>query len=139
MNKIRRFFAGLFCRNRRIHIWHPFNPDSGERVFDYPLSREEVRLLALHWAEEHVDTVAFSVLIGSWGTTDLRITRYTADRWNAAAAILGQTEMEAVGREADARVQERIGDEAWAAFKAQDPLWARQVCDEPTDDGEPGG
>jgi hypothetical protein len=124
MKTIRHLCSTLLGRNRRNRIRHPLNPDSAVRVTTYPLSREEVRILALHWAEEYVGTAVFCRLTRSCGTTDLWIYDYTADRWRAATAILGDAEMRKVGEEADARVREKIGEEAWAGYRAGEALWA---------------
>ena len=99
----------------------PLSKLSQEAAQGYPLTKEELRLIAVHWAAVHRDTWVFCTLVSQTGSTDLRIGAYTADRLRLITGILGESEMALVYQEADELVREKIGDEWWTAYLQGSP------------------
>lgn len=100
---------------------NPLSKLSHEPAPGYPLTMEELRLIAVHWAAVHRDTSVFCALASQLGSTDLRIEAYTADRLGLIAGILGEFEMALVYQEADDLVRKKIGDEWWTAYLQGSP------------------
>ena len=90
---------------------------SEEPVTTYPLTKDELRALAEHWAYTHLDCSVFCCLYGTVGSTDLRMWEYTEDRLKRIADILGEEEIEKVIAEVDEKMRQRLGDEVWTAFR----------------------
>jgi hypothetical protein len=112
----------------------PFSKRSAELVENYPLTKEELRLLAVHWMEAHIDNKAWCVLHSTSGGAELQVSGYTAERVNLIAGILGDDEMDSVFREADEWLRNKLGDAFFTAYKEGWPLgmamleaeWARK-------------
>ena len=94
----------------------PLSRLSQEAAQGYPLTKEELRHLAVHWAAVHRDTWVFCTLASQTGSTDLWIGAYTADRLSLIEGLLGESEMALVYQEADELVRKKIGDEWWAVY-----------------------
>ncbi len=110
---------------------NPLSKESAVLVTGYPLTREELRILAAHWATVYIDASAAATLLNSIGSTDLRLFEYVAARYRLMKPILGDEAMTEAVREAEARVRDRIGDELYAAFqRGESPLGdeAEGVC-----------
>jgi hypothetical protein len=90
---------------------NPLCKESREPVTDYPLSKEEVRILALHWAEFRFNNSTWCTLSGTVGSTELGIMDYTKRRWLAATSVLGEEAMDAVYDEAWSHIQKNPGKE----------------------------
>lgn len=97
-------------------ILNPLSQEYAVLVADYPLTREELRVLAAHWATVHIDASAYATLMNSVGSTDLRLFEYVAARHRLMEPILGDAAMTEAVREAEGRVRDRIGDDLWAAY-----------------------
>ena len=118
-------------------ILNPLSEESAVLVPGYPLTREELRILATHWATVYIEASAEATLMNSVGSTDLRLFEYVCVRHRLMEPILGDEAMTEAVREAEGRVRGRIGDDLWAAYlKGESPLgdqaeaeWAEQ---EPT-------
>jgi hypothetical protein len=95
----------------------PFSELSEETAPTYPLTKDELRYLAVHWATMQVKNDAWCVVFDTGGSLELAIARYTTGRLKHIAAILGDHEMAAVFREADEQVRQTIGDEFWADYQ----------------------
>ena len=104
---------------------YPLARYSEEPVTDYPLTKDELRVLALFWEEEALEARVFCCVFGTVGTTDLRLWACAKDRIDRITAILGNAEMRKVQAEAEERVRERRGEEIWTAF-----LEGRPICRE---------
>ncbi len=106
-------------------IVNPLSEESTVLVTGYPLTREELRILAAHWATVYINASADATLMNSVGSTDLRLFEYVAARHRLMEPILGDAAMREAVREAEARVRDRIGDELYAAYlKGESPLRA---------------
>jgi hypothetical protein len=101
---------------------NPLSPESGEFIAGYPLTKEELRLLAIHWATLHIDNAAWCVLAATVGTTELGVADYTGTRLDLIAGILGDEAIEAAYFAAEERIRERLGDELWTAFRERKPV-----------------
>jgi hypothetical protein len=108
-----------------------------EIVDNYPLTTDELRVLARHHAEEHLKNSAWCVLMSSGGTTESWVAKHTTDRWNMAEAILGREEADAVWAEAEARVRKSLGEESWAAYQNGTSLWMDRLEEESSKELEP--
>lgn len=95
---------------------NPLCPESATPVTDYPLSKEEVRLLALHWAKLNYANSTFAALRKPVRGEEDRLTRYAQGRLQAAAEVLGQDELAAVLTEAQQPIVEKLGAEGLGAF-----------------------
>jgi hypothetical protein len=104
----------------------PLSKLSHELTQGYPLTREELRHLAVQWAAVRRDMSVFCALASQMGTTDLWIEAYTADRLGLIAGILGESEMALVYQRADELVREKIGDEWWTAYLQGSPRGEEQ-------------
>ena len=100
----------------------PFSYLSEETAPTYPLTTDELRYLAVHWATMQVKNDAWCVVFDTGGSLERAIARYTTGRLKHMAAILGDHEMAAVFREADERVRRTIGDEFWALYQERGAL-----------------
>jgi hypothetical protein len=89
---------------------------SEEPVTTYPLTKDELRFLAAHWAYEHLECNVICRRYGAVGPRNLRIWEYTENRLNKIAGILGPNEIEEVLAEVDVKMHQHIGDKMWTAF-----------------------
>lgn len=104
-------------------ILNPLSTESAVLVTGYPLTREELRILAAHWTTVYIDAYAEATLTNSIGSTDLRLLEYIVARHRLMEPILGDEAMTEAVREAEARVRDRIGDPLYAAYlKGESPL-----------------
>jgi len=107
-------------------ILNPLSQESAVPVTGYPLTREELRVLAAHWATVSIEASAVATLMNSVGSTDLRLFEYAGARHRLMEPILGAETMGEAAREAEGRVRDRIGDDLWTAYrKGESPLWDR--------------
>jgi hypothetical protein len=90
---------------------------SEETAPTYPLTKDELRYLAVYWATMQVEYDMWCVGTNTRRSTERAIAHYTAGRLNRIAAILGDREMTAVFREADEQVRRGFGDESWALYQ----------------------
>ncbi len=95
---------------------YPHARYSEEPVTTYPLTKDELRVLAAHWAYEHLDCNVISRRYGAVGSRELQIWDYTESRLNKIAAILGPHEIEEVLADVDMKMHQFIGDRLWTAF-----------------------
>lgn len=104
-------------------IFNPLSEESAVLVTGYPLTREELRILAAHWLTVYMNARADATLINSVGSSDLRLFEYVVARHDLMEPILGDEAMTEAVREAEGRVRGRIGDELYAAYlKGESPL-----------------
>src|SRR5262249_41239227 len=97
-----------------------------ELVADYPLTKEELRLIAVFWAAVHEDTWAFCRLCNQTGSTDGWIGGYTATRLRRIREIIGEDEWESAYQEGEELVRQKIGDEFWTAYReGRSLIWDR--------------
>jgi hypothetical protein len=103
---------------------NPLDPElSAEFYPSYPLTKEEVRILALHWWGRYLDNESWCVVSGSSGTTERLVSEYSTLRLRAALAVLGQEAIDAIGQEAEARVRSDLEkEEAMARIRGEVPL-----------------
>lgn len=107
-------------------ILNPLSRESAVFVTGYPLTREELRILAAHWATVYIEASADATLMNSVGSTDLRLFEYVAARHRLMEPILGDAAMRKAVREAEARVRGRIGDDLYAAYlQGESPIGDR--------------
>ena len=106
---------------------YPLAQYSEDPVTDYPLTKDELRVLAVHWSEKYLDTSVFCCFAGQVGSTDLRVWDYIADRHKKIAAILGQEEIEKVHAEVNEAMRQRLGEEDWTAFREGRPIFQEQI------------
>ena len=106
---------------------YPLARYSEEPVTGYPLTKDELRILALHWSDKYLDTSVFCCLYGQTGTTDLRMWDYTYDRLEKIAAILGKDEIDKVHDEVVAAARQRMGEELWNAYREGRPVFLEQI------------
>lgn len=99
------------CPGLTDHELNPLSPDSGEFVTNYPLTREELRLLTLHWVEEYLDSTA-SVHNGTGGTTESLVSDYATSRLVFAEAVFGSAGYKAIEQEAQLRILEEFAQES---------------------------
>ncbi len=105
-------------------IFNPLSEESAVLVTGYPLTREELRILAAHWVTVYMNAKADATLMNSVSSSDLRLFEYIVARYNLMEPILGDAAMREAVREAEGRVRDRIGDELYAAYlKGESPLW----------------
>lgn len=104
-------------------ILNPLSTESAVLVTGYPLTREELRILAAHWATVYIEASAEATLMNSVGSTDLRLFEYVVARHRLMEPILDDEAMTEAVREAEGRVRGRIGDKLYAAYlKGESPL-----------------
>jgi len=106
---------------------YPHARYSEEPVTTYPLTKDELRALAAHWAYEHLDCNVICRRYGTVGPRELRIWDYAENRLNKIAAILGQQEIEEVLAEVDMKMHRLIGDELWTAFCEGRPILGKDA------------
>ncbi len=104
-------------------ILNPLSQESAVLVTGYPLTREELRILAAHWTSVYIEASADATLMNSVGSADLRLLEYVAARHRLMEPLLGDAAMREAVREAEGRVRDRIGDELYAPYlKGESPL-----------------
>ena len=96
---------------------YPLAQYSEEPVIDYPLTKDELRALALFWSDKYLETSVFCCHSGQVGSTDLRMWDYANDRLTRIAAILGEDEVKKVDAEVVEIMRDRMGEELWTAFQ----------------------
>ena len=107
-------------------ILNPLSTESAVLVTGYPLTREELRVLAAHWATVYIDALADATLMNSIGSTDLRLFEYVCSRHRVMEPILGDEAMTEAVREAEARVRGGVGDDLYAAYlQGESPIGDR--------------
>ena len=122
-------------------IFDPRSPLSYEPAEGYPLTKEEVLILAEHWFEQYLDSCVFSTLHGQIGSSDLRIRAYADERLELMEDIVGKDEVKATCDRVEARWRKQMGEELWAAFTEGRAVLgddARAAEDEEQRDGEVG-
>jgi hypothetical protein len=105
----------------------PLSKQSEELVENYPLTKEELRLIVVFWAAVHEDTWAFCRLCNSTGSTDGWIGEYTATRLKRIREIIGEDEWESAYQEGEELVRQKIGNEFWTAYREGRPLIQEQI------------
>lgn len=109
------------------HGTNPFCPDSATPVTDYPLTKEEVRLLALHWANLDFENLPFNPLCEPSKSAGVRLARYTRGRLEAATNVLGREEIATVRAEAPKPISNKLGVDGAAAHDSALPASAIAV------------
>jgi hypothetical protein len=107
---------GTVIRKRKEdNMNYPLAKYSEEPVTTSPLTKDELRVLAMHWTEKYVES---SVVCFPNGTiaTDFDLWEYAVDRLNKLTAILGDVEIQKVRDEAEEVMRKRIGEEAWGKY-----------------------
>jgi len=99
-----------------MKLLDPLSPRSAEPARGYPLTKEELRVLAVHWAAVYFETRVACCVLGQTGSTDLRILENSTLRTALIAENIGEQAMETARREAIKLVREKVGEEAWSAL-----------------------
>jgi hypothetical protein len=95
---------------------YPLAQYTEEPVTDYPLTKDELRGLALFWAKKFLSTSMFCCHAGQVGVTDLRMRDYVNDRLGRIAAIIGEVEVKKAHAEVEQNMRDRPGEELWTEF-----------------------
>jgi hypothetical protein len=95
---------------------------SRSAVAGYPLTEEELLLLAEHWWTVVLDLRAWWTLSANVGGSEARDHRHALDRLELLAVTLGRGEIERRRILAEVRLRERLGEKLWAAFREGRPL-----------------
>lgn len=96
---------------------YPLAKCSEEPVTDYPLTKDELRALAMFWSEQYLDTSVWCCFSAQVGSTELGIWHYANDRLTRIEAILGEAEIKKVDAEVEEIMRKRLGEEGWATFR----------------------
>jgi hypothetical protein len=101
---------------------YPLAKYSEKRVTNYPLTKDELCILAKSWFEQSLDASVFCCLAGQVGSTELRIWDYADDRLARIVKILGRKELDQLRKEAEKVMRERVGEHYWRAFQERRPI-----------------
>src|SRR5262245_53476550 len=105
---------------------YPLAKYSEEPVTDYPLTKDELRALAMFWSEEYLDTCIWCCFSAQIGSTEIGIKYYANDRLTRIEAILGEEEIKTVDAEVEEIMRERLGEKGWKDFLEGKPAkWVR--------------
>jgi hypothetical protein len=98
------------------------DPFSRTPATGYPLTEGELITLAEHWWSVALDHRAWWTLSATVGGGEARDHRHALDRLELLAEIVGRGEIERIGKLAEGRLRERLGEELWTAFQEGRPL-----------------
>jgi hypothetical protein len=93
----------------------PQDNDAAE-VMGYPLTREELLILARHWLRQDADIDWFIFAYQCFGRSDFDAMYYARFRFNRIMELLGGAAVQNVIDQVRTETREKIGEEAWRIF-----------------------
>jgi hypothetical protein len=96
----------------------------------YLPARDELEVLARHWAMEWLDVEVFFFLTGQSGSTEIRVQLHAAERLKALRAVLGEEAVEGAIADEKAVVRKRLGEEHWEVYRNGDEAARAAVREE---------
>jgi hypothetical protein len=99
-----------------------------EEVLAYPLTRDELLVLARHWAKEDLDLQLFFFFTGCTGGIECRTMAYAGHRLRRIADLLGLDAVQRAVAEVEEEARRDIGDEEWRGFTGgTEEAWDRAI------------
>jgi hypothetical protein len=99
---------------------------SEDLAANYPLTKEELLLLAEHWFGQHLERCVSCTLHGRTSAADERIQAYASERLDLIDGILRKDLVDAACERVEARCRRDLGEELWTLFLVGYPAWRVQ-------------
>ena len=97
--------------------------DSAELFRSYPLTHQELRVLATYWWELYLDCDTRCVLLGAALGNDGLVATYAKNRLDDAEAVLGFSAINEVAERVRCSMEAKLGPEAWTTYRSKEPVW----------------
>jgi hypothetical protein len=82
----------------------------------FPITREELLVLAKHWDTIALDLKLFQYVYSQYGSDQMQRSDYAGWRVARIAALLGKEAVRAVREEVEKEMREGYGDDCWEAY-----------------------